>query len=132
MAKEFNSDSLLAEAHDYYKLSVGGLKRKNIFTNEILYNTISISIEKYIMGLFVSHKQLPQCHTLFNMITEMKKFATVDDNLVQQMHYFDKKQQICSLATYNKKDIADEDILNFIYVLNEVKRIVLSNLVTNS
>ena len=128
MKAEFNAPNLLAEANDYYKLSVGGLKRKNIFTNEILYNTISISIEKYIMSFFVFRNQLPQCHTLLNMINEMKKLVHIDDDLVKQMHYFDNMQQICSLTSYTKKYIADEDISNMISLLNEVKKIVTMNL----
>ncbi|EOR94272.1 hypothetical protein ADIARSV_2513 [Arcticibacter svalbardensis MN12-7] len=128
MSGETVTNSFLKEANDYYKVSVGGLNRRNIFTNEILYNTISLSIEKYIMGFFVSRKEMLQCHTLNGMISELKRYMPVEDNLVSQIRYFDNMQQICSLATYNKNMIADDDISNMIDVLHKIKGMILSNL----
>ena len=128
MTGESTMNSFIKEANDYYKVSVGGLNRRKIFTNEILYNTISLSIEKYIMGFFVARKEMLQCHTLNGMIGELKRYMHVEDSLVNQIRYFDNMQQICSLATYNKNMIADDDITNMIDVLRKIKGMVLSNL----
>ena len=128
MIHEISKSDFLKEANDYYKLSIGGLKRKNIFTNEILYNTISMALEKYIMALFVSHNELPQCHTLKTMAKEMKKFVELDDDLIEQLYYYDNMQNLCSLANYDKKSFTDDDISNMVLVLEQVKTLVLANL----
>jgi hypothetical protein len=118
----------ITEANGYFKAATGGLNRKEIFTNEILYNIISMSIEKYLMGFLVSRNQLPQCHTLSNMIQEVKALTPVSDYIVQKMNYFDKVQQICSLVNYDKTIITDKDILVMINLLKEIKVMVQENI----
>lgn len=118
----------IAEANGYFKAATGGLNRKEIFTNEILYNIISMSIEKYLMGFLVSRNQLPQCHTLSNMIQEVKVLTPVSDYIVQKMNYFDKVQQICSLVNYDKTIITDKDILVMINLLKEIRVMVQENI----
>ena len=132
MIHEVSKSDFLKEANDYYKLSIGGLRRKNVFTNEILYNTISMSLEKYIMALFVSKNELPLCHTLKTMAKEMKKFVELDDDLIEQMYYFDNIQNLCSLAKYDKKAISDEDISNMVIVLDKIKALVLDEITINA
>lgn len=118
----------ITEANGYFKAATGGLNRKNIFTNEILYNIISMSIEKYLMGFLVSRNQLPQCHTLSNMIQEVKELTPVTDYIVQKMNYFDKVQQICSLVNYDKNIITDRDILVMIDLLKQIRVMVQENI----
>ena len=132
MINELTKNDFLKEANDYYKLSIGGLRRKNIFTNEILYNTISMALEKYIMALFVANNALPLCHTLKTMAREMKQFVVVDDELIEKMYYFDNIQNLCSLAKYDKKAISDEDISNMVIVLDKIKALVLDGIIIDA
>lgn len=128
MISEATPNSFIKEANEFYKVAVGGVKKKKIFTNEILYNLISISIEKYFMGFLTSRNQLPQCHTLKNMINEVKSLVEVNETIVQKMYYFDDVQQICSLIDYHRKTISDHDINEMISVLGEIKELVDRNL----
>jgi hypothetical protein len=128
MISDATSNNFIKEANEYYKVAVGGVKRKKVFTNEILYNLISISIEKYFMGFLTSKNQLPKCHTLKNMINEVKTLVEVKESIVQKMYYFDDVQQICSIIDYNRKTISDHDIDEMISVLGEIKDLVDQNL----
>lgn len=128
MISEATPNIFIKEANEFYKVAVGGVKKKKIFTNEILYNLISISIEKYFMGFLTSRNQLPQCHTLKNMINEVKSLVEVNETIVQKMYYFDDVQQICSLIDYHRKTISDHDINEMISVLGEIKELVDRNL----
>lgn len=78
------SPRFISDAESYYKTALGGVKRKAVFTNEILYNIISMSIEKYMMGFLTSKNELPPCHTLGNMIKEVKRHVSVSDSLVKK------------------------------------------------
>jgi hypothetical protein len=124
MISESTSNSFLKEADEYHKLALGGLKRKKVFTNEILYNLISISVEKYIMGFLTARNQLPLCHTLKNMVNEVKTLVPVHDDIVRKMCYFDGIQNICSLVDYNRKTISDNDITEMVGLLEDVKQLV--------
>lgn len=128
MISEATPNIFIKEANEFYKVAVGGVKKKKIFTNEILYNLISISIEKYFMGFLTSRNQLPQCHTLKNMINEVKSLVEVNETIVQKMYYFDDVQQICSMIDYHRKTISDHDINEMISVLGEIKELVDRNL----
>jgi hypothetical protein len=132
MISDATSNVFIKEANEFYKAAVGGVKKKKIFTNEILYNLVSISMEKYFMGFLTAKNQLPQCHTLKNMINEVKALVEVDEWIVQKMYYFDDVQQICSLIHYHRKTISDADINEMISVLSAIKELVERNLTATS
>lgn len=118
----------ISQAEAYYKTVQGGVKRKQIFTNEILYNIISISIEKYLMGFLMSKNQLPPCHTLNNMIKEVKRHILVEESLVKRMDYFDKLQFICALTPFKRDPVSDNDITDMMIVLKEIRDMVQGHL----
>jgi hypothetical protein len=122
------SPRFISDAESYYKTALGGVKRKAVFTNEILYNIISMSIEKYMMGFLTSKNELPPCHTLGNMIKEVMRHVAVSDSLVKKMDYFDKLQFICSFAFIKQEPISDNDIADMIVVLIEVRALVQGHL----
>jgi len=122
------SPKFITEAEAYYKTAHGGVNRKHIFTNEILYNIISMSIEKYLMGFLTSKNQMPACHTLGNMIKEVKQHIPVEDGLAKKMDHFDKLQFICSFALFKKEPISDNDIMDMITVLKEIRAMVHENI----
>jgi hypothetical protein len=112
------------EANAYYKTAIGGLRRKNIFTNEILYNIISMSIEKYIMAFLFARKYLPACHTLGGLIKDLKKFIPVEESLEKKVAQFDNLQFICALTFFSPEPISDADITDMVLVLQQIKELV--------
>lgn len=118
------SPQFMTDAESYYKTALGGVNRKNIFTNEILYNIISMSIEKYMMGFLTSKNELPPCHTLGNMIKEIKRHIPVEEGLVKRLDYFDKLQFICSFSFIKQEPISDNDIADMIVTLTEIRAMV--------
>jgi len=124
MISETTSNAFLSEARDYHKMIAGGMKRKKVFTNEILYNLMAMSIEKYIMGFLTQRNRLPQCHTLKNMVEELKTLVPVGDDMVQKMYYFDSVQMICSLVAYNRSAISDGDISDMAVLLDDLRQLV--------
>jgi HEPN domain-containing protein len=118
------SPRFIEEAEAYYKTALGGLNRKRIFTNEILYNIIAMSIEKYLMGLLMSRNQLSPGHTLTSMIKEVKKYIPVEESLIKKMDYFDRLQFICSFTLLKREPVSDKDITGMIEILKEIKTMV--------
>lgn len=127
---QLESPAFISQANAYYKTALGGVNRKNIFTNEILYNIISMSIEKYLMGFLMSRNQLATGHTLTTMILDVKKYITVPESLEKRMDYFDRLQFICTFAFFKQEPITDKDIVDMIQVLKEIRELVQPNLFT--
>lgn len=113
----------------YLKTAVNGYKkRKNIFTPEIIYNIVSMSIEKHIMGYLLYHNRLPDNHTLVDLITAVKEIGVVDNTLYAKIIHMNRFQEICSLSTYIRKVPSEKDIQEFLTIGESVRDFVTGRL----
>lgn len=113
----------------YLKTAVNGYKkRKNIFTPEIIYNIVSMSIEKHIMGYLLYHNRLPDNHTLVDLITAVKEIGVVDNTLYAKIIHMNRFQEICSLSTYIRKVPSEKDIQEFLTIGESVRDFVTDRL----
>jgi len=81
----------------------GAEKRAGVFTTEILYNIIGMGIEKLIMGFLMSRGDLAENHTMGDLLRALEKHVEVPAALARDLLYLDSFQEICDLATYNRR-----------------------------
>ena len=110
------------DACKYLRVAKGGLKRPKIFTPEILYNLLGLSIEKYFMAAMVKHGDLADNHTFSDLISSAARVCPVSDSLAKRLKEVETYQNICpAFDGYMRKDIPREEILNMIDVTEDVK-----------
>ena len=110
------------DASKYLRVAKGGLKRPKIFTTEILYNLLGLSIEKFFMAVMVRYGDLADNHTFSDLIDSAARVRPVEESLVRRLKEVESYQNICpAFDGYMRKDIPIEEILKMIDVTEDVK-----------
>lgn len=100
----------LNEGKQFFKTASNGVGKPEKFTPDILYNIVSMSIEKYIMAFLMKSKNLPFNHTLQDLLDGIKKVTNVDRDLEERLIHLNSFQEICSVDQYSRKSPSNEDI----------------------
>ncbi|MGE0083718.1 MAG: hypothetical protein AB7S75_04795 [Desulfococcaceae bacterium] len=123
----------IEDGNKYLKTAVKGHEsRKQVFTPEIIYNIVSMSIEKQIMGLLMYHNRLPENHTLRDLTDAVKELCPVTEgefhcfpqDLGEKLLAMDRFQEICCLDAYHRQTPCEEDVLEFIDTGQKVQTFV--------
>lgn len=110
------------DACKYLRVAKGGLKRPKVFTTDILYNLLGLSIEKYFMAALVSHGDMADNHTFSDLINSAERIGPVDNSLAKRLKEAETYQNICpAFDGYMRKDIPKEEILKMIDVTEDLK-----------
>lgn len=112
------------EGGQYLDTARGGMRRKRIFTNEILYNIMALSMEKYLMGVMQFYRKLPEHHTLGALMREAAETVGETPAFAERLIRLDQFQEICLLEEYSRKIPGDEDVAEMLGVNEELKRFV--------
>jgi len=114
--KEFFS-----EGEQYFKTAKNGVCRKSVFTNEILYNIIGMSIEKYFMGFFQFHGKLPEHHTLESLASDAAAITEEAAPFIDPLKHMDSYQEVCHPELFQRVAPSDDDILEMLALNESIK-----------
>jgi hypothetical protein len=103
-------------------------KRKDVFTPEILYNIVSMAIEKHIMGFLLYHNRLPDNHTLSDLADAVGLVCEFDGRLSARIVEMDRFQNICALSDYFRETPGESDVREFLEIGGQVRDFVEKNL----
>jgi len=123
----------IEDGNNYLKTAVKGHEnRKQVFTPEIIYNIVSMSIEKQIMGLLMYHNRLPENHTLRDLTDAIRELCPAaegetscfPDELSEKLLAMDRFQEICCIDLYHREIPREEDVCAFIDIGQKVQAFV--------
>ncbi len=112
------------EGDKYLKAAIGGAKRRDVFTPELIYNIVAIAVEKHLMGYLLYHRRMPENHTLRDLIRAVKEIAPITDDLEQKINCMDSFQEICCLSTYNRRIPNETDVVLFFELGRDIQDFV--------
>ena len=90
-------EKFLKEGKEYLRTAEAAYRRqKNIFTPEILYNLITMAIEKFFMAALMRHGTMPYNHTMVDMVESMEEtFPDAIQGIRDDLMKLDTYQDIC-------------------------------------
>ena len=119
-------ESFLDDGRKYLKTACGGLKRPEVFTEEILYNILLMSMEKNIMGILIYHGDMADNHTVSDLLDSLQRVIEIDEKVVADLLEYERYQTICSVFDgYQRKKMSVEVIHRMI----ETAKIIQSHAV---
>ncbi len=108
-------ETFFEEGRKYLKTARGGLKRPEVFTEEILYNVVAMAMEKTIMGILIYNGTLADNHTFSDLVDALRRIKAVDDETAADLLDFEQYQTICSVFDgYQRKKMDREVILRMV------------------
>ncbi|NTV13301.1 MAG: hypothetical protein HGA96_05135 [Desulfobulbaceae bacterium] len=108
--------------------TAGQSRRPEIFTPEILYNVITMAIEKFIMGFLMYHGDLADNHTMADMIHSLERHLQLPASLTHDLLHLDSFQEICDLDNYNCKAPTRHQIDGMLATARETQRFIASRI----
>lgn len=112
----------LEEGSKYLRAAKGGIHRPAVFTDEILYNILAMSMEKCFMAILVYNGTLADNHTFTDLINSVKQVVPLNETLVEEILRLEKCQTICSVFDgYARKTPSHNDIKKMLSIVEEVE-----------
>lgn len=116
------------QGRQYLKTARNGRKRKQVFTNEVTYNLIALSVEKLMLGLCMKFGHLPEDHTLSGIVTAAHDLCPMDPALKHEIHMMDQMLDMCALDGNMLCIVNDQQIDNLLLLNEQVHAFVASNI----
>ena len=113
-------EQFLEDGRGFHRTVLGGLKRPEVFTPEIIQNVAAMGIEKYLMAVFTRRGILPRNHTMGDLTEELKTLISVPEELEASLLYFDSLQNICSFDDFRITKPSAGDVYRFVEAINRV------------
>lgn len=116
----------LHEGEAFLKTATAAFDRKKeVFTPEILYNIVAMSIEKFIMAALMQRGALADNHTMRDLVSSMDQvYPGGLDEIRDDLISLDGFQEICDLDSYKRTPPAMEDIPAMLKVASRLKSMV--------
>jgi len=109
------------EGDSYLKVGRNARNRPGVFTPEIRFNVLSMSIEKHCMAVLMQAGMLPENHTFHDLTRSLDLVAPLEPETVAFLHRMDTVADICSLSS-NARSIPEEQNLERLLAIAESMR----------
>ena len=119
-------EDFLADGSGYLNTAVGALvKRREVFTSQILYNLIAMAIEKFVMAALMRYGAMPYNHTMRDLVEAMEEtFPGAVADIRDDLLLLDSYQDICDLEGFSISPPAMEKIPAMLDLAGRVKSLV--------
>jgi len=119
--------TFLDAGEKYAQTSYSLVQKKKRFSADLVYNIMALSIENYLVGFLQSKGDLPESHTLLDIILYVKKYHDVG-NLEQEIKWMNRFQEVCCIDFYKRRVPNDEDLDIMLDLNGKVKKLVESGI----
>lgn len=111
----------------YLRTAQRGSLRPEKFTPEILYNICGMAIEGFFMGYLAFRGNLPENHTLRDLLRAGEKLMDFPQSLKERIARMDRFQEICSLIDYKRQTPSPDDVPEFVLLASEIRDLFLAS-----
>ncbi len=111
-------EAYIQEGRQYFKTARNGRNRRQVFTNELTYNLIGLSVEKLLIGLCMYQGHVPDDHTIGGIVSAVHDLFPMDPQLMKGLLMMEKIQDMCSLEVNNLCIVSDQQI-DHLLILNQ-------------
>jgi len=95
----------LEEGDKYLKVVSGAHKRPEVFTLELMFNLLTLAIEKHAMAILMACGTLPENHTFLDLLEGLKWVMPVSEANHATLSTLHEEESMCSLDAAPKPRI---------------------------
>jgi len=105
----------IRDGRKYLRTATGGLSRRAVFNNELIFQMAAMGIEKLIVGVSQYHHRMPVDHTLTGLVEELRPVCHMDSRLAERIAGIERIDDMCSLSVAHRQapdDVSVQEILD--------------------
>lgn len=123
----------LEDGKGFLSTATGAFNSANaIFTRDILYNLVAMSIEKFVMAALMRYGTMPYNHTMVDLVEAMEEtFPHAIDDIREGLLKLDTYQDICDPYEFTIITPAPEEIPEMLALANKLQQLVECELTIN-
>jgi HEPN domain-containing protein len=114
-------DTMIKGADSYYNSARRAFYKDTKFTEELVFNILTMSIEKYLVGLLMSKGIMPMNHVIKYLLKETEEHFKLDKIIQKHLSKVDDYLYICSLDDFTKKVPSKEELENILAAVEQLK-----------
>lgn len=115
-------DFYYKEGIGFYNTAANSLAGKGkSFNNELLFNIVSMSMERMLVSLLLYNNVMPLSETVSGLIRELKDVVTWPEEFRSEVRWLNKFVHLCSLDPSPMKVPDDEEMKKVMKIATEVK-----------
>ncbi|MDF1550365.1 MAG: HEPN domain-containing protein [Bacteroidales bacterium] len=114
-------DSMIKGADSYYNSARKAFYKDSKFNTELIFNILTMSIEKYLVGLLMSKGIMPLNHVIKHLLKETEEHFKLDVIIQKHLAKVDDYLYICSLDDFTKKIPSKEEMENIMVAVEQLK-----------
>ncbi|MFA6714821.1 MAG: hypothetical protein WC082_00530 [Victivallales bacterium] len=110
------------EAGKYLRIAKSGLNRPKVFTPEMLYKLLGLSIEKFFIAAMVRHGDFANSRTFPGLADSASRIRPVEASLMERLEEAESYRKIRPVFdNCMRRDIPPEALLKMINTTEKVK-----------
>ena len=114
-------DTMIKGADSYYGSAKRAFNKDSKFTTELVFNIITMAIEKYLVGLLMSKGIMPMNHVIKYLLEETEEYFKLDNVIQQNLAKVDDYLYICSMDDFTKKVPSKEEMGSIMDAVERLK-----------
>lgn len=122
-----NGMDYLKDGDAFLKAAAGGRSRPAVFSPEIVYNLLAMSIEKYFMGMLAFHGDLADNHTFSDLIDSLERHMPLAPEIVAALKELEQTQNICPIFEgYQRHEPDRAQLARMVEITERLKQMAYS------
>jgi hypothetical protein len=115
---------MIKGANGYFKTVKRAFYKESIFSDELIFNILTMAIEKYLVGLLMSIGIMPANHVIKYLLEETGKKFLIDQSIQKHLVSVDDYLYLCSIDNFTKNTPPREELENIIAAVDKLKLLV--------
>jgi hypothetical protein len=118
----------LKEGNAYLKTVTNAHKRPEVFSPEIVFNLLSMSIEKLMMSILMYSGCLPDNHTFFDLANAYHAVDVLEPEMKDLLLSLDSHNNLCSMDAFHQTIPNPETLHTFLELARKFQGIAMSRM----
>jgi hypothetical protein len=103
-------EQMIRHADGYFNTASRAYSKKSVFSDELIFNILTMSIEKFLVGLLMSKGIMPVNHVIKYLLMETNQYFDLDKDVSQKLEMVDHYLDICSIDEFMKITPSHEEL----------------------
>lgn len=111
------------EGRNFYAMARNCFQNNNRkFNNELLFNILSISMERMLVSIILYHGKMPLSETVSGLLRETKDYVSWPDECIAQARSLNRFVHLCSLEPVPLKIPDNSELENIVTLASTIKQ----------